>query len=209
MSGRGRLIALEGVDGCGKSTQAMRLADAIGALLTAEPGATRLGATLRALALDPELPPVSERAEALLMAADRAQHVAEVVEPALDEGRWVVTERFSGSTLAYQGYGRGLDLADLRRLVDWASGGITPDLTLLLDVPAALAHSRLDLGRADRLEQLDAGFHERVRAGYRALAAADPGSWVVVDASAPVDTVARELLDTVTTRLGPLPPPAR
>ena len=205
MSGRGRLIALEGVDGCGKSTQARRLADALGAVLTAEPGATRLGATLRALALDPELPPVSERAEALLMAADRAQHVAEVVEPALDAGRWVVTERFSGSTLAYQGYGRGLDLDDLKGLVTWASHGITPDLTLLLDVPADVAHSRLDPHRADRLERLDAAFHDRVRAGYRALAAADPDSWAVVDASAAVDSVARELVETVTARLGPLP----
>ena len=122
MSGRGRLIALEGVDGCGKSTQALRLARTIGALSTAEPGATPLGTTLRTLLLDPGLPPVSERAEALLMAADRAQHVDEVVRPALDEGRWVVTERFSGSTLAYQGYGRGLDLEELRRLVLWATG---------------------------------------------------------------------------------------
>jgi dTMP kinase len=97
------MIVLEGVDGCGKSTQAVLLAGALGALSTAEPGATRLGATLRALLLDPELPPVSERAEALLVAADRAQHVAEVVKPALDRGRWVVCERFSGSTLAYHG----------------------------------------------------------------------------------------------------------
>ena len=124
VSGRGRLIALEGVDGCGKSTQAVLLAGAIGALSTAEPGATQLGATLRALALDPGLPPVSERAEALLMAADRSQHVVEVVRPALERGQWVVTERFSGSTLAYQGYGRGLDLDELRRLVSWASEGI-------------------------------------------------------------------------------------
>jgi dTMP kinase len=205
VSGRGRLIALEGVDGCGKSTQARVLADAIGALSTAEPGATQLGATLRTLLLDPGLPPVSERAEALLMAADRAQHVAEVVGPGLREGRWVVTERFSGSTLAYQGYGRGLDLDDLRRLVAWAAGGITPDLTVLLDVPAALARRRLDPARADRLERLDAGFHERVRAGYRALAEGDPDSWVVVDASAGVDDVAAQLLAEVITRLGQPP----
>ncbi len=208
MSGRGRLIALEGVDGCGKSTQALRLAAAIGAQSTAEPGATRLGATLRTLLLDPDLPPVSERAEALLMAADRAQHVAEVLRPALDEGRWVVTERFSGSTLAYQGYGRGLDLDELRRLVQWATGGIEPDLTILLDVSPSRARGRLDLGRADRLERLDAGFHERVREGYRALAAADPDSWVVVDADADVERVAEQLLAVVVERLGPLPPVA-
>ena len=205
MSGRGRLIALEGVDGCGKSTQAVLLAGAIGALSTAEPGATQLGATLRTLALDPVLPPVSERAEALLMAADRAQHVVEVVRPALEEGRWVVTERFSGSTLAYQGYGRGLDLDELRRLVSWASGGIDADLTILLDVPRAVARGRLDLERADRLERLDAGFHDRVRAGYRTLAAADPDTWVVVDATGTVDAVAQQLLAAVVERLGPFP----
>jgi dTMP kinase len=205
VSGRGRLIALEGVDGCGKSTQAALLAGAMGALLTAEPGATPLGATLRTLLLDPAFPPVSERAEALLMAADRAQHVAEVVGPALDEGRWVVSERFSGSTLAYQGYGRGLDLEELRRLVLWAAQGIVPDLTVLLDVPPATARRRLDLGRADRLERLDADFHERVHAGYRALAAHDPDIWVVVDGSGPVETVAEQVLAVVVERLGPLP----
>jgi dTMP kinase len=209
VSGRGRLIALEGVDGCGKSTQAVLLAGAIGALATAEPGATRLGATLRTLLLDPDLPAVSERAEALLMAADRAQHVAEVVGPALDQGRWVVTERFSGSTLAYQGYGRGLDLEELRRLVTWAAGGIEADLTILLDVAPTVARGRLDPARADRLERLDSGFHDRVRAGYRALAAADPDTWVVVDADGTVDDVARQLLAAVEDHLGPLPAPAR
>jgi dTMP kinase len=209
VNGRGRLIALEGVDGGGKATQAVLLADAIGALSTAEPGATRLGATLRALALDPDLPPVSERAEALLMAADRAQHVAEVVGPALEQGRWVVTERFSGSTLAYQGYGRGLDLDALRGLVTWAAGGIEADLTILLDVSASVARGRLDLERADRLERLDAGFHDRVHAGYRALAEADPDRWVIVDAAGTVDGVARRLLAAVVERLGPLPAPAR
>jgi dTMP kinase len=205
VSGLGRLIALEGVDGCGKSTQALRLARAIGALSTAEPGATQLGATLRTLLLDPGLPPVSERAEALLMAADRAQHVDEVVRPALDAGRWVVTERFSGSTLAYQGYGRGLDLDELRRLVLWAAGGIEPDLTILLDVSPSLARGRRDLERADRLERLDTDFHGRVRDGYRALAEADPDTWVVVDAGADVEVVAEQLLAVVRGRLGPLP----
>jgi dTMP kinase len=205
VSGRGRLIALEGVDGCGKSTQAVLLAGTLGALSTAEPGATALGATVRTLVLDPELPPVSERAEALLMAADRAQHVAEVVRPALEAGRWVVTERFSGSTLAYQGYGRGLDLDELRRLVLWASEGIAPDLTILLDVPPSLARGRLDLDRADRLEALDGGFHQRVRAGYHALAEDDPATWAVVDASGTVEDVAEQLLAVVVDRLGPVP----
>ena len=209
MGGRGRLIALEGIDGCGKTTHGRLLAGAIGALLTAEPGATFLGAKLRSLLLDTDLPPVSERAEALLMAADRAEHVTEVVLPALESGRWVVTERFSGSTLAYQGYGRGLDLEELRRLVSWAAGGVAPDLTLLLDVPLAVARGRLRLDRADRLERLDTGFHERVRAGFLALAAAEPKAWVVVDGSAEVDVVAERLLAVVVDRLGPLPTVAR
>jgi len=205
VSGHGRLIALEGVDGCGKSTHAGLLAAAIGAVSTAEPGATALGVTLRALMLDPTLPPVSERAEALLMAADRAEHVAQVVEPALRRGQWVVSERFSGSTLAYQGYGRGLDLEQLRGLVLWAAGGITPDLTVLLDIDPAVARRRLDPARADRLERLAPDFHERVRAGYLALAEAEPDTWVVMDAAVDVDTVARQLLDVVGRRLGPLP----
>ncbi len=207
MSGRGRLIALEGVDGCGKSTHARRLADALGALATAEPGATPLGATLRRLMLDPGLPPVSERAEALLMAADRAQHVAEVVLPALEDGRWVVTDRFSASTLAYQGYGRGLDLEEMRRLVSWAAAGVVPDLTVVLDVPLAVASDRLHRGgaEADRLERLDSGFHERVRAGYLALAGADPSTWAVLDATGDVDAVAEQVMAVVVERLAPLP----
>jgi dTMP kinase len=205
VNGRGRLIALEGVDGCGKSTQAVLLSSAIGALSTAEPGATQLGATLRTLALDPGLPAVSARAEALLMAADRAQHVAEVIRPALEAGRWVVTERFSGSTLAYQGYGRGLDLDELRRLVSWAADGITPDLTILLDIAPSFARGRLDPERADRLERLDAAFHDRVRDGYRALAQSDRDTWVVVDATAEVDVVAARLLTAVVEHLGPVP----
>ena len=205
MSGRGRLIALEGVDGCGKSTQAALLAGALGALSTAEPGATGLGAGVRFLLLDAELPPVSPRAEALLMAADRAQHVDEVVGPALDGGRWVVTERFSGSTLAYQGYGRGLDLDELRRLVSWAARGIVPDLTVLLDVPVTEAQRRRRATPADRLERLDDDFHVRVHTGYRALAAADPTGWAVVDGRGDVDRVAADLLAVVAERLGPLP----
>jgi dTMP kinase len=209
VGGRGRLIALEGIDGSGKSTHARLLAGAVGALLTAEPGATSLGVRLRALVLDPDLPPVSERTEALLVAADRSQHVAEVVAPALDAGRWVVTDRFSGSTLAYQGYGRGLDLDELRRLVAWAALGVTPDLTILLDVPLAVARRRVNPDRTDRLERLDAGFHERVRAGYLALAGAEPDTWVVIDGSGDVDGVAQRLLDVVVERLGPLPAPVR
>jgi dTMP kinase len=209
VSGRGRLIALEGVDGSGKSTHARLLAESIGALSTAEPGSTDLGARLRSLLLDAELPPMSHRAEALLMAADRAQHVDEVVQPALEAGRWVVTERFSGSTLAYQGYGRGLDLEGLGRLVSWASGGLVPDLTVLLDVPLHEARRRMERDRPDRFERLDGAFHERVRSGYLALAAADPDGWVVMDGTGDPATVAHELQAVVLARLGPAPAGAR
>ena len=204
----GRLIALEGIDGSGKTTQARILASEIAedrVTLTAEPGATALGGGLRRLLLDPELPPVGARTEALLLAADRAQHVAEVVGPALAEGRWVVTDRFSGSTLAYQGYGRGLDLDELRSLVAWATGGIEPDLNVLVDVPPAEARDRRATGTADRLESLAPDFHERVRYGYLALAAADPDRWVVVDGVGTVDEVAGRLSTAVGARLGSPP----
>ena len=134
MPDRGRLIALEGIDGCGKSTQARALAEALGARLTFEPGATPVGARLRQLLLAPDAPPPSPRAEALLMAADRAEHVALVLEPALAAGEWVVSDRYAGSTIAYQGYGRGLDPAALGELVGWATGGLAADLSVLVDV---------------------------------------------------------------------------
>lgn len=177
----GRLIALEGIDGCGKSTQADLLAQRLGALLTFEPGATRLGSTLRRLLLDRDQAPVGERAEALLMAADRAQHVSEVVRPALDAGSWVVTDRFSASTLAYQGYGRGLDRTELEMLVRWATGGLEPDLTVLIDVPLEVATGRRRDDGQDRLEGEGRDFLQRVAEGYRRLADEAGAAWVVVD----------------------------
>jgi dTMP kinase len=212
MGGRGRLIALEGIDGSGKTTQARLLASGSpdGVItVTAEPGATDLGVKLRRLLLDRDLPPVAERTEALLLAADRAQHVAEVVGPALAAGRWVVTDRFSGSTLAYQGYGRGLDLGELRRLVDWATGGLEPDLNVLVDIDLEEARRRRAGGDDDRFESLGDGFQERVRHGYLALAAADPQRWVVIDGTGPVDDVARRLRTAVVTRLGADPADVR
>jgi dTMP kinase len=198
---RGRLIALEGIDGCGKSTQAARLAARLDALLTFEPGATPLGGQLRGLLLDSGLPPLTDRAEALLMAADRAQHVAEVVAPALDGGTWVVTDRFSGSTLAYQGYGRGLDLAELARLVDWATAGLHPDLTVLIDVPTQLAEQRLSRGRRDRFEALGEEFHQRVADGFHRLAADDP-TWTMVDGTGAAEDVSESVWSAVRARLG-------
>lgn len=199
---RGRLIALEGIDGCGKSTQAQRLAGRLEALLTFEPGATPLGGQLRGLLLDAGLPPLADRAEALMMAADRAQHVAEVVAPALERGTWVVTDRFSGSTLAYQGYGRGLDLAELARLVDWATAGLHPDLTVLIEVPTQVAEERLSSGRRDRFEALGEAFHRRVADGFHRLAADDPDTWRVVDGTGSADDVSEAVWSAVRARLG-------
>jgi len=146
--------------------------------------------------------PLVPRAEALLMLAARAQHVAEVVEPALAAGRWVVTDRFAGSTLAYQGYGRHLDLGELRHLSSWASDGLWPDLSVLLDLPAELVASRRPAGGSrDRFEAEDRAFHQRVAAGYRALAAAEPDRWATVDGSGAPEEVATRLLAAVRARL--------
>ncbi|MCL4446425.1 MAG: dTMP kinase [Actinobacteria bacterium] len=200
---RGRLIAIEGIDGCGKSTQTALLAERIGAEATFEPGATELGASLRELLLQRSAR-ISARSEALLMIADRAQHVEEVVRPALERGMWVVTDRFSASTLAYQGTGRGLQPSVLKELIDWATSGLWPDLVVLLDVPTSLARERLRGSRADRLELLGDGFQERVRRGFLAQAMNHPESWAVVDAARPAEVVASEVATIVQSRLGSL-----
>ena len=205
---RGRLIALEGVDGCGKSTQAELLAGRLQALLTREPGGTALGRALRALVLEPSDAGPVARAEALIMAADRAQHVDEVIEPALRAGRWVVTDRFSGSTLAYQGWGRGLDVEALRAVVEWAAAGLEPDLNVVVDVPLDVARSRLAASGPDRLESLDEAFHQRVRDGFLSLAEADQEGWVVVDGTGEPEAVADAILAAVQRRI-PGPPAGR
>jgi dTMP kinase len=201
MRGAGGLIAFEGIDGCGKSTQAGLLARRLDAVLTFEPGATRLGASLRMLLLDRDQPAPNERTEALLLAADRAQHVAEVIRPALDEGAWVVSDRFSASTLAYQGYGRGLDRMELDRLIEWATGGLTPDLTVLLDVSLDVGRARRRGSAEDRIEVLGEEFRQRVADGYRVLAATDATPWLVVDGSGPVEEVAAAVWSGVQDRL--------
>jgi dTMP kinase len=201
-SAPGRLIALEGIDGCGKSTQARLLADRLGALLTFEPGATDLGTSLRTLLLEPGQAPVDERAEALLMAADRAQHVAEVVRPALDRGTWVVTDRYSASTMAYQGYGRGLDLESLKRLVAWATDGLTPDLSVLVEVDLAVGSARRSGSADDRMEGQGDGFRQRVADGYRSLAERQETPWLVVDGTGTIEEVAAEVWAGVQDRLG-------
>lgn len=201
---RGRFIALEGGDACGKSTQARLLAVSLGAVLTREPGGTPAGERIRAILLDPVVAGLDARAEALLMAAARAQHVAEVIRPALGRGQAVVSDRFSGSSLAYQGYGRGLPLEEIRRLSTWASGGLWPDVVVLLDVDQAEAGARLRASGAapDRLEAEGDDFHRRVAEGFRALAASEP-TWVQVDGCGSVEEVARRVATAVAPFLRP------
>jgi dTMP kinase len=185
-----RFIVLEGGEGVGKSTQAAALARHLGAVLTREPGGTALGEALRGLLLGSDRPAPVARAETLMMLAARAQHVAEVIEPALARGQDVVCDRYSGSTLAYQGYGRGLDLVEIAELDRWASGGRAPDLVILLDMPAEGARQRRAGSTPDRIEGEGDDFLGRVQAGFRELAAASPGLWKVVDASGEVGEVA-------------------
>ena len=185
---RGRLIAFEGGEASGKSTQAALLAESLGAVLTREPGGTAVGEQIRALLLDRLGPPLDARAEALLMAAARAEHVTEVVRPALEAGREVVCDRYAHSSLAYQGYGRGLPLDEVRRLSAWATGDLWPDVVVLLDVPDDVARARM--GAPDRFESEDGAFHDRVRQGYRQLAASDRDRWRVVDGSGTPEEVA-------------------
>ena len=193
-------VAFEGGEACGKSTQAARLAARRGAVLTREPGGTELGERIRALFLDPATGEVDARAEALLVAAARAQHVASVIAPALAGGGDVVTDRFTGSSLAYQGHGRGLPVEEVRALSTFATSGLVPDVTVLLRVDAVVAAARLGADR-DRLESAGDDFHTRVRLGYDALAAAEPG-WVVVDGGGTPEEVEAAVWAAVSGRLG-------
>lgn len=195
-------IALEGPEGCGKSTQARLLADTIGAMLTRETGGTAVGQRLRDILHDVAVTDLDPRAEALMIAADRAQHMATVVRPALDAGRHVVSDRSVYSTLAYQGYGRELPLDDVRSVNDWALRGTWPSLVILLEVPAATIARRMRARQLDRFEREDPAFHERVVAGFREMADRDRTRWAVVDATAPTAEVAATIAGIVDDRLG-------
>ena len=197
---RGRFIAFEGGDGCGKSTQAARLAEHRGALLTRQPGGTPIGAALRSLLLDPRYGEMHDRTEAMLMAADRAQHVEELILPTLDGGRDVVCDRYIGSSLAYQGYGRGLSLSEVRHLSEWATAGLWPEVVVLLEVSDAVAEERMARDR-DRLEQVGPEFEDRVRQGFAELAQAEPDRWAVVDGEGSIDEVAARVMAVVDERL--------
>ena len=197
---KGRLIAVEGADGTGKSTQARLLADRLGAVLTREPGGTPLGEMIRSMVLDPDGERPVDRAEALLIAAARAQHVAEVVRPALDSGYDVVTDRFIESSVAYQGYGRGLGAAEVAAVSAFATDGLAADLVIVIDIDDGTARERLG-GVLDRIEQAGDDFRGRVIAAYEDMAASDPDRLVVVDGNGSVEEVAGRVSVVVADRL--------
>lgn len=197
---KGRFITFEGGEGCGKSTQIMRLEaylkeKGVEVLVTREPGGTRLAELIRGLLKDEKDDPPCDRAELLLFLAARAQLVKNVILPALDSGVWVLSDRFSDSTFAYQGYGRGLDLGILKVANDFACDSLKPDLTLLLDVPPEVASSRMRKREmetntsADRIELAGEEFHRKLREGFRALAAAESDRVHTIDASGTPDQV--------------------
>ncbi|MDG1989059.1 MAG: dTMP kinase [Acidimicrobiales bacterium] len=202
----GRFIAVEGADGTGKSTQARLLADRLGALFTREPGGTPLGEQIRDLVLDPAGEAPVDRAEALLMAAARAQHVDLVVAPALAAGRDVVSDRYVASSIAYQGHGRGLGAGPVAEVNQFATGGLTPDLVVLIEMAPPLAGRRLGddrEGELDRIEQAGGDLQAVVADAYRAMAMADPDRWVIIDGDGTVDEVAVRVAETVDARLNP------
>lgn len=197
---KGRFITFEGGEGCGKSTQIRRLEaylkeKGIEVLVTREPGGTRLAELIRGLLKDEKDDPPCDRAELLLFLAARAQLVKNVIVPALESGVWVLSDRFSDSTFAYQGYGRGLDLKILKVANDFACDSLKPDLTLLLDVPPEVASARMRKREketntsADRIELAGDEFHRKLREGFHALAAAESDRIHVIDASGTPDEV--------------------
>ncbi len=210
-SAAGCFVALEGGEGAGKSTQAKRLeewllAEGYDVVLTREPGATDVGQELRRIVLDPATGEISHRTEALLYAADKAEHVDAVVAPALARGAVVVTDRYVDSTLAYQGAGRALVDRDVERIARWATCDLRPNLTVVLDLPPQQGMSRF--AERDRIESESVEFHERVREMFLQLASGQPEHYLVVDARAPIDEIAAQIrtrvepLLTAATRVG-------
>jgi len=193
-------IAFEGAEGCGKSTQAKRLAESLGAVLTRETGGTDIGARLRSILHDTTIDDMSARAEALIAAADRAQHIDQVVRPALEAGRTVISDRSVYSTLAYQGYGRELDVDMVRTVNDWAIDGLWPDIVVFVDTPDDVIAERMARRQLDRFEAAGAAFHDRVIDGFRTMAAADPGRWLTVAAVGSIDEVAAQIDAALTVR---------
>jgi dTMP kinase len=199
-----RFIVLEGGDGSGKSTQVPLLAAwlrkrGLEVVETREPGGTPLGQLLRTVLLDGDTD-VGDRAEALLMAADRAAHVSEVIHPALERGAWVVSDRHVASSLVYQGVVRGLGVIEIEEVNGWATGGLVPDLVIVLDVTDEVAAERRP-GAGDRMEREGDAFHAAVRAAYRDLA--PERGWCVIDGSGSAESVSARVAETVAERLAP------
>ena len=198
---RGKFITFEGIDGAGKSTHVSAVAELLGrrgfsVVSTREPGGTTLGERLRELLLSQ---PMHLETEAMLMFAARREHLAQVIEPALERGDWVVCDRFSDATFAYQGGGRGLAKEKIAQLEQWVHGHLQPDLTFLFDLPPAVAGERIATqGRdLDRFEEEHADFHQRVRCAYLERAAVDAGRIVVIDANQARDLIKKQVEDNV------------
>ncbi|GAA2868364.1 dTMP kinase [Paenarthrobacter ilicis] len=201
---QGLFIAFEGGDGAGKSTQAARLSDALQArglsvLRTREPGGTPIGEKLRSLVLDHGHGTIDARTEALMFAAARAAHASQVIRPALAQGTVVITDRYVDSSVAYQGAGRGLGTNDVLSLNEWATEGLHPHLTVLLDVDAVAGRQRrtADGAAEDRLESEPDTFHSAIRQAFLDRAAATPSSYLVLQAEAGIDALAQEILSRV------------
>ncbi len=206
---RGRFITLEGGEGAGKSTQIRLLADAlrrtgVGVVTTREPGGSPGAEVVRDLLVNGDPGRWLPVSEAMLLSAARHDHVMRTIRPALDAGQWVLCDRFADSTMAYQGFGHGLDRAMLTTLRDIAVAGTMPDLTLILDVDPAqgLARAAARRGGEDRYERMQAAFHERLRDGYQAIAKAEPERCALIDASVGIEAIQLSIRTTVATRLG-------
>lgn len=203
-----KFITLEGPDGSGKTTQAHLLVEWLresdyDVTLTREPGGTEIGDQIRAVLHDPQNTAMDARTEILLYSASRAQHAAQLIRPALAAGRVVISDRYADSTLAYQGYGRGLDLGELRAITTFATGGLTPDLTLYFDiVPSEGLQRRLLSGEEwNRMDAEELAFHRRVRDGYLKLVSQEPERWVVINAAQTMEEVQAEVKAAMKARL--------
>lgn len=200
---RGKFITVEGIEGVGKSTNMEFLAGLLEArgvvvLRTREPGGTPLAERIRALLLEHGEEPLPDTAELLLFFAARSLHLENAIRPALARGEWVVCDRFTDASRAYQGYGRGLPMDRINTLARWVHDGLQPDLTVLLDAPAGIGMDRAERrGAADRLESEESTFYERVREGYLALASAEPERFAVIDAARRLDDVQGDLAAAV------------